>query len=248
MKDITKIKGEFERIKSMGWILDRRPNNRDGGIGNTFEDLLGVDENNLKDPDFGLFEVKTQRQVTSSYITLFSRVPSYPKGVNKYLKDHYGEVRDNNFPELKKLYASLFGNRWSKVYEKQNMRLRVDQHKNKVFLEVANLDHNLLERNIYWDFEDLEQASKKLNDVWVIYAENRKKDEERYYKYNNSDIYLNFDFSKFISSIDNGEIMFDLRMGVHKSGKNYGKPHDHGSGFRIKGINMKNIYSSFINI
>ena len=246
MKDINKIKVEFKKIKSMGWILDKRPNNRDGGIGNTFEDLLGVDENNLKDPDFESFEVKTQRQVTTSYITLFSRVPSYPKGVNKYLKDHYGEARDKNFPELNKLYASLFGNRWSKVYEKQNMRLRTD--KNKVFLEVADLNHNLLERDIYWDFEDLEKASKKLNDIWVIYAKNKKEDGNRYYKYVNSDIYLDFDFSKFISSIDCGEIMFDLRMGVHKSGKYYGKPHDHGSGFRIKGENMKNIYSSSISI
>jgi len=28
--------------------------------------------------------------------------------------------------------------------------------------------------------------------------------------------------------------MYDIRLGVYQSGKNIGKPHDHGSGLRIK--------------
>ena len=49
MRNTDKIKAEFYRIKKMGFVQNTRPNNRDGGIGNTFEDLLGVKENNKKD-------------------------------------------------------------------------------------------------------------------------------------------------------------------------------------------------------
>lgn len=42
--------------------------------------------------------------------------------------------------------------------------------------------------------------------------------------------------------------MFDIKIGVHNSGKNIGKTHDHGSGFRIKRSNFQNLYSNFIEI
>jgi hypothetical protein len=40
MKNLDKLKKEFNRIKKMGFVECTRPNNTDGGIGNTFEDLL----------------------------------------------------------------------------------------------------------------------------------------------------------------------------------------------------------------
>ena len=39
-----------------------------------------------------------------------------------------------------------------------------------------------------------------------------------------------------------GEIMYDIRMGAYSSGRNYGKPHDHGSGFSIREHNIKKLY------
>jgi hypothetical protein len=38
--------------------------------------------------------------------------------------------------------------------------------------------------------------------------------------------------------------MYDIRIGSYSSGKNYGKPHDHGSGFRIKEHNIIKLYSN----
>ena len=51
MVDINRVKSEFERIKKMGFIESDRPFavHNDGAIGNTFETILGVKENNLKD-------------------------------------------------------------------------------------------------------------------------------------------------------------------------------------------------------
>jgi hypothetical protein len=40
----------LREIKAMGWIISARQGNV-GGIGNTLEDLLGIEENNLPIPN-----------------------------------------------------------------------------------------------------------------------------------------------------------------------------------------------------
>ena len=241
-----KVSNEFKRIKALGFIPSNRPNNKDGGIGNTFEDHLGVLENNLKDPDFEGFEVKTQRFLTSSYITLFSKSPSFPKGANAILKDKYGEVRDPDFPDLKKLYASIFGHRHSKVYDKFEMKLNVDENNQKIFLEI--ISNNDIDNEVYWTFDDLKKGINKLQKLFIVFADSKKIDDNLSFHYKEGHVFLNIDFNQFILMLKKGLIMFDIRMGVHKSGKNYGKPHDHGSGFRIKRENLKDLYQERIRL
>ena len=43
-------------------------------------------------------------------------------------------------------------------------------------------------------------------------------------------------------------IMFDIRIGSYKSGRNVGKAHDHGSGFRILESNLRLLFSERIAI
>ena len=43
----------LKEIREIGWIENRRTNNV-GGIGNTLEDLLGIEENNLPIPKTSL--------------------------------------------------------------------------------------------------------------------------------------------------------------------------------------------------
>jgi len=66
---------ELKKVSQMGWIKNRRPGNV-GGIGNTLEDLLGIEENNLPIPNASEWELKTQRANTSSLTTLFHMEPS----------------------------------------------------------------------------------------------------------------------------------------------------------------------------
>jgi len=246
MDNLNKIKLEFERIKNLGFVKSNRVKKNDGGIGNTFEDYLGVEENNLKDPDFIGFEIKTQRQLTSSYITMFSKSPSYPKGANGILKEKFGEARDPDFPDLKKLYASIFGNKWSEVYGKYKMKLEIDRKNEKVILNVN--DNGLIYRDVYWDFNDLEKGLQKLNKLFVVSAEEKVEDGVQYFHYNDGVAYLNIDFDKFLFLLEDGLIQFDIRIGVYKSGKNYGKPHDHGSGFRIKKESIFSLYKSKVEM
>jgi len=66
---------ELQQIRDMGWIPNARRGNA-GGVGNTLEDLLGIEENNLPIPNAAEWELKCQRANTSSLITLFHMEPS----------------------------------------------------------------------------------------------------------------------------------------------------------------------------
>jgi hypothetical protein len=241
------IISKFQKIKDLGYIKSNRPNNRDGGIGNTFEDYLGVQENNLREADFEGFEIKSKRQFNSSYLTLFSKSPSKPEGANGILKDKYGECRDPQFPQLKKLYASIFGHRESLVYNKHLMKLDVFYPQRIVNLKVKDELHNSYDE-VYWTFEELIIGSSKMKNLFVVFADEKVIDGVRHYHYLNAEIYFDFNFEKFLKSIENGVIMFDIIIGVHKTGNNYGKPHDHGSGFRVKKENISELYNDYISI
>ncbi|MCB0536876.1 MAG: MvaI/BcnI restriction endonuclease family protein [Bacteroidetes bacterium] len=241
------IKKDFHKIKELGFVECTRPNNRDGGIGNTYEDLLGVQENNLKEPDYLGYEIKSKREYNSSYISLFSKAPSYPKGANSYLRETFGEIRDPNHPEKKKLYASVFGHRYSIVYQKYKMKLKVDRENKKLFLIIKDLEDNFME-SVYWTFEHLKKASIKMKSLKLVLAETKKENNIIKYHFNKAELYENFLFDNLLENIENGGIMFDIRIGVHNSGKNFGKTHDHGSGFRVKRENFKNLYESFEEI
>ena len=77
---------EFKKISKMGFIPNARRGNQ-GGIGNTLEDLLGIEENNLPLPNAAEWELKTQRLKTTALNTLFHVEPS-PRAIkfcSKYI-------------------------------------------------------------------------------------------------------------------------------------------------------------------
>lgn len=67
------------------WHPEGREGN-DGSAGNTLEDLLEVEENNLKIPDWGEFELKTKKVESQSLVTLLHREPLPGASVPKLLK------------------------------------------------------------------------------------------------------------------------------------------------------------------
>src|SRR5438132_12259283 len=78
MKIFTKgsLQAELMAICQKGWVAScRRPGNH-GAVGNTLEQLLGIDANNLPLPNAAEWELKGQRRRTSSLLTLFHMHPS----------------------------------------------------------------------------------------------------------------------------------------------------------------------------
>lgn len=63
----------FKKIKEMGWVKTHRSGTT--GIGKTLEDLLGVKENNIQGPDFGIYELKSKRINAQSMLTLITKSP-----------------------------------------------------------------------------------------------------------------------------------------------------------------------------
>lgn len=248
MNHIQELKDKFAQIKARGFVPNTRPNNKDGGIGNTLEDLLGIEENNLSEADFKGIEIKSQRLFISSYISLFTKSPSYPKRANNYLRETFGEVRQEDHADKKILYASIFGNRDSTVYDKYKMSLLVNRNLQRIYLIVKDLQSNYLSNDIYWDFSTLQKASKKLDKLLLVFADSRTIEQQKHHHFTKAELYLGFDFEKFLNELENGSIMFDIRIGVYNSGKMYGKTHDHGSGFRIKKENFSLLYNTFETI
>src|SRR5260370_18348941 len=69
------LTARLEAIAEMGWVPTVRHGNH-GGIGNTLEQLLGIEENNLPIPNAAEWELKAQRLGSSSLTTLFHMEPS----------------------------------------------------------------------------------------------------------------------------------------------------------------------------
>ena len=247
MKVFTKttLKEELQRIRSMGWIETQRKGN-DGGVGNTLEDLLGIEENNLPLPNTGEWEIKGQRADSKSLITLFHMEPSPRalKFVPQVLLPKYGWAHakaGTKHPEGERsfrqtLTAGVRTNRgFTVVVNRRDSRLdvsfdhaSVDLDKHGVWLEAVKDDVGLgeLEPQPYWGFEDVfHKAGTKLSKTLYAIAERKRIGGTEHFKYERFLMLEAFRQDLFIDAIERGDVLvdFDARTG-----------HNHGTKFRLK--------------
>ena len=156
-KNTNLIIERFKAVENMGFVPSHRKHNT--GIGKTFEDYVGVVENNLDEPDLYGFEIKSHRVMASSYVTLFTKSPSFPKRANVYLKDKYGKEYEDN-PDLKKIHASMFGNKYSLVYDKYNFKL-INDRENEESSKQANA-HQCTPNNVKRHIPHMTRNTNKL--------------------------------------------------------------------------------------
>lgn len=239
---IIMLKEQFERIKNLQWIESIRSGST--GIGCTFEQLLGCSENNLEIPDYEGIEIKTKRTYSKSYTTLFNCTP-----IGKHyheierIKDTYG-YPDNNFRRYKVINNSIFTTKRTWIGTKYQFMLKVDRNKKKIFLCIFNVEGNLIEKDIYWDFDDLkEKLYRKCEYIAYINTLRKFINTKEYFKYYNLNIYKLNDFETFLILLDNGVIRITFKISVFKSGKRKGQIHDHGTGFDILESDMSKLYS-----
>jgi hypothetical protein len=67
---LSEFKKAFAKLKSAGWVQSKRKGPT--GVGQTLEQLIGLDENNIALPDLVSVELKSHRIGSSSMITLFT--------------------------------------------------------------------------------------------------------------------------------------------------------------------------------
>src|SRR3989344_9586203 len=136
-KIIESFKKDFLAIKQKGWILSNRTHNT--GIGKTFEDLIGIHENNNVLADYkNVLELKSKRALSESMVTLFTKSPSFPKKVNSILREKYGQP-DGNTEDMRILHTTISGAKFNTFIDKFGFKLDVDEQQKKIFIIIKDL-------------------------------------------------------------------------------------------------------------
>jgi hypothetical protein len=176
MFEPEKFKEAYQNVKQLGFIESRR--DRDTGIGKTLEDIMSIPENNIDAPDLHGIEIKSQRALSSSYVTLFTKAPTSPRAVNTRLRLNYGTF-DQEFKDIKVLHVSIFGDRFVEHSGGYSFKLDVDDIQQKVFLTIKHTESScMVEQSIYWSYEVLRNIiNNKLQYLAFIKAVTQRRDK-----------------------------------------------------------------------
>lgn len=260
MEIITKadLIKKLKTIKRMGWIRNARPGNA-GGVGNTLEDLLGIEENNLPIPNAAEWELKAQRSNTTSLTTLFHMEPS-PRALKfipnillpKYGWSHQdagGKYATNEMSFRQTISGRDFSDRGFKVVIDRDQRkvlisfneAMVAAHHSE-WLDSVRRRVGLSELNPqpYWGFDDLfHKAGTKLLNCFYVQAESKIESGIEFFWYNRIMQLEGFSIEQFLAELENNNILvdFDARTG-----------HNHGTKFRLRQNCFPNLYSRQVEL
>ncbi len=243
MKDkvLKSFKKDFKKVKDAGFVESHRSHNT--GIGKTFEDLLNVVENNKQEVDYlDELELKSSRKISKSLLTLFTKSPSFPKGANRIIKDRFGTL-DSEF-NLKIIHTTISGNKFNTYKNKYGFKFEIDRKKQKMFILIKDLnDDSIINFKCYYNFDDVRNIiEKKCKSIALVTAKHKHENNKEFFQFEKAILLSKVTFEKFIKGIEDGAIYYDIRIGIYRSGELKGKPHDHGSGFRIKKDKISEIF------
>ena len=218
---------EYRKIQSMGWIRTHRSGNT--GIGKTLEDLLGIEENNYQEPDFGEYELKAGRNNSNSMLTLFTKSP-LPKGANTALRLAYGYASSAYDNDEKVLHATLNALNFVKIANTGHF-LKVD------YVVENSGDKIVIESetgfaDAYWFVDELRDhfMSKYPYKLVYVKADSRGYGSNEEFLFKEAYVCDGFSYDGLLELLQEGRIYVDLRIGQYPDGRT----HDHGTGFRIK--------------
>lgn len=226
---------EYSKIKDMGWIRTHRSGPT--GIGKTLEDLLGIKENNLDEPDFGEYELKSCRLNSQSMLTMFTRAPQPPKS-NTYLREKYGYSSNVYENDEKVLHSTLSADRFTTIADTGHM-LKIKCKDDGIYIESEESVEN-----IFWSREVLKSCFERKYKNKFVYAKAQNRGEGSNEEFYFTEAYevSGFNYDAFIDLLEKGKIFVDLRIGQYHTGRNKGKTHDHGTGFRIREVDQSLLF------
>lgn len=210
---------KLKRIKEKGWIKTHRPGNT--GIGKTLEDLLGITENNVPGPNATMIELKSARKNVSSMLTLFTKSPLPPRA-NSTLLERFGYPSSKK-EGTKRLETTVNAVNYNQLKGKPGFKIDIQ----KDVINLIDIDGEILG---YWNREMLRNSfERKLPKLLYVKAESRGKGSEEEFWFNEAWLLSGFDFDNFVRLLKEGVIFVDIRIGQYPDGR----PHDHGTGFRV---------------
>lgn len=249
---------KFHEIAAMGFVPNARHGNA-GGIGNTLEDLLGIEENNLPIPNAAEWELKAQRLNSGSLTTLFHIEPS-PRAIRfvpQVLLPLYGWAHQEDgkkYPAGEMSFRqTIHGNSRSDrgfkvVIDRKERKILISFDANSVDPRHADWLTNVqrlvglgeLDPQPYWGFDDLEhKAGTKLLNTFYVQALVKREEGAEFYHYNKVMMLQKFSFEGFLHELEQGNILvdFDARTG-----------HNHGTKFRMRQNCLPSLYEKATEI
>lgn len=219
MDTLAEAVSKLEGIKAMGYVGTHR--HGPTGIGKTLEDLLGIQENNIDVSNTTFAELKSARKGSLSMLTLFTKAPQPPEANSKLLNNYgYPNAKSNG---EKVLHTTTVATRYNTLKGKVGFIVRIEPNK----VSIISSDNKELG---YWDEYTLRQCfDKKLHHVLYVMADYRGRGITEEFWFNEAWLLSGFDFAGFASAVKEGTVLVDIRIGQYPNGK----PHDHGTGFRI---------------
>ncbi|MDR2438802.1 MAG: MvaI/BcnI restriction endonuclease family protein [Planctomycetaceae bacterium] len=191
---------KLQVIAQKEWIPNTRKDHH-GGIGNTLENLLGIEENKLPIPNAAEWELKAQRLNTSSLTTLFHTEPSPRafKFVPQILLLKYGwqhKEAGKKYPETELSFRqTIHGNSPSN----RGFMVKINRKERKILISLdSNCVDNLhkewlktvdqrigleqLNPQPYWGFDDLSnKAGTKLLNCFYVQANVKREQSKEFY-------------------------------------------------------------------
>ncbi|WLV77069.1 MvaI/BcnI family restriction endonuclease [Lacticaseibacillus parahuelsenbergensis] len=233
LNSINLHKTGFDLGDNKVWYKSHR--NGPTGIGKTFEDLLGKEEDNLPLPDFHQIELKAHDKVANNYITLFTKSPNVPRGINTLLRQAYGYFDLEG--EQKILHTSVSSKLQFNAKSNRYFQIEDDKTEKALKLRVYTSNKVLIKDDFTaeWSYAVLEKSlKKKLKTLAIIMTSTKHVNDQTFYSYDAIKIVRDLSLSQLLNALSDNKLFIDLRLGVYHKGKNKGKTHDHGTAFRIK--------------
>ncbi|MDH5718872.1 MAG: MvaI/BcnI family restriction endonuclease [Spirochaetia bacterium] len=244
---------KLKKIRDLGWVKNARPGNA-GGVGNTLEDLLGIEENNLPIPNAAEWELKCQRKNTSSLTTLFHMEPSPRacKFVPQIFLLKYGwphEEAGKKYSKDEMSFRQTIGGHsrsdrgFKVVIDRKNKKVLIsfdanvvaERHKEWIKSVKKRVGLRELDPQPYWGFDDLlHKAGTKLHNCFYITADVKKENDEEYFLYKNILMLKSLSIENFVKALEDNDILvdFDARTG-----------HNHGTKFRLRQNKLPLLYN-----
>jgi len=209
----------LKEIKNMGYIKTHRAGNT--GIGKTLEDLLGIEENNIPGPNAAMIELKSARKNVKTMLTLFTKSPLPPKA-NSVLLEKFG-YESARGDKRKELHTTVNAKEFNTIKGKPGFKIDIK----KDCVTLITIKGKVVG---YWDKETLRKSfERKLPKLLYVKAETRGEGSDEKFWFNEAWSLSGFNFDNFVRLLGEGVILVDIRIGQYPDGR----PHDHGTGFRV---------------
>lgn len=103
-----------------------------------------------------------------------------------------------------------------------SFRLVNDRDCRRIAIAISSLQTGeILDNAIYYTYDDIEYAlNNKLDKLLFVFADTAIQNGQEHFHYKRAEIYENPSLENFLGMVDEGKIMYDIRIGSYKNPAN----------------------------